>query len=91
MKIRQVLYITNPEKFLRHDYENCLNIFGSKTDVEGWIEVGEIEVDVNVDSADVVGAMLAEIIDESNDMMVQLNGLIKRRRDILALTNEAQS
>ena len=63
MKIKQFLFITNPDKFLKGDY-NCFSIFDEPLGPDEWILCGEIEIDVDVDSGEIVEQVVKSIKDE---------------------------
>jgi len=90
MKVKQILHITNPAAFLRGDYDNCLTIYGSPCYVEGWITLGEIEVDISVERAAVIAAATAAIDKEISAEQLRINLLENRKRGVLLLSHGAQ-
>jgi hypothetical protein len=90
MKIKQNLVVINPDAFLRGDYERCFTLFGYPPGVGGWVEAGEIEIDVNVDSAAVVDVVTAAIDKEIDTNKVKITLLENRKRELLALTHGVQ-
>ena len=99
MKIKQYLYITNPEGYLDGSV-TCFTICGSD-DVAGskytedWILVGEIEVEVNMSDETIrqlmVGAIDAEEVRERAEFQVKLDKLKDRKDRLLAITHQPLS
>jgi len=91
MKIKQILHITEPDRFLRGDYEECFNLFQREVNYGEWVVAGEIELDVNVDSAAVIDVVTAAIDKELDTERVKITLLENRKRELLALTHDVQS
>ena len=49
MKLKQNLVITNIGQFLSGNYDSCLTLFDHKCTVKGWVDCGEIEVEIGED------------------------------------------
>lgn len=86
MKIKQHLHITNPEAFLRGDYSDCFGLWDHAAGVEGWIVVGEIELDVNVDSGEVINVVASAIDEQIEKRIAEVQLLKARKNELLALT-----
>ena len=62
MKVKQHIVIKDIMAFQRGDYSNCFTVFGTETKgVTGWIDVGEIEFDIDVDMDDIKKTCIAQI------------------------------
>ena len=90
MKIKQTLHITNPEDFLRGDYDSCFGLYGRESAVNRWIICGEIEIDVDVDTGDVIQVVSDAIDVEIGKHTAMLNVLERRKSELLCLTHEKQ-
>lgn len=61
MKVKQYLYITNPQDFLRGDYSTSLTLTGYESVYSEWINCGQIELDVNVSKEELVKSTLSAL------------------------------
>ena len=92
MKIKQHLFITNPDAFLRGNYNNCFSLYQHDSCPDEWILCGDIELDMSdydiVESdvsLQVIKAIDAEMTQstiEYNKRMAMLKG---RKQELLAL------
>ncbi len=88
MRIKQHLHITDPERFLRGDYGVCFSLYGHVVDVDDWIYCGEIEVDINVNSGEVIQVVSDAIDAETDKLNAMLVILERRKSELLALTHD---
>jgi len=96
MKIKQHVVITKPDRFLQGDYDYCMTLFGSEvTLIDGWIDCDEIELDLDVDLAEmtvtVVTAIDKKIEQERDEFASKIWVLETRKQELLALTHENAS
>ena len=56
MKIKQQLIIANSDEFMRGDYSACFTLLEHETTIGGWINCGEIEIEVNVNKTKTLAA-----------------------------------
>ena len=92
MKIKQNLFITYPDAFLRGDYNSCFSLYQLESCPDEWILCGDIELDMSdydiVESdvsLQVIKAIDAEMTQstiEYNKRMAMLKG---RKQELLAL------
>ena len=90
MKIKQYLLISYPDDFLKGDYDSCFTLSGRPDCMKGkWIQCGEIELDVEVDTGEViqtvVAVMDAEIEKASEEFTLKMKLLKQRKEEFLAL------
>lgn len=93
MKIKQNLWLSNPDHFLRGQYDYCFAMTETDAmDRQGWVLCGEIELDVNVDSGEVIktvtAAIDAEILKTQGELEGKINILKTRKNELLALTHQ---
>ena len=92
IKIKQFLSITNPEAFLREDYFSCLSLHGYETGVAEWVNIGEIEIEVDISLDVLVKRTLKAFTKEEKRLEEEFNHKMKilndRRRELQALTYE---
>ncbi len=83
MKIKQQLYITYPDRFLRGDYDSCFALFGDATAMpKDWIHCGEITIDVDVDTSEMTQALSAAIDAEAGELNDMLAVLERRKNNL---------
>lgn len=91
MKIKQQLYITEPDKFLSGDYHSCFNLFGDDEPrpCEGWIACGEIWIDVDVDTGEVrqqaIDALECAEKALQAEYTAKLNQIAAKKQELLAI------
>lgn len=89
MKIKQHLYISSPDDFLSGHYRHCFQVVGVSRLDNHWINLGEIEIDVNVDKGDVTKTVLAAIDAEETkvreEFELKISLLERKRQEILCL------
>ena len=85
MKIKQHLAICDPEAFIKGKYGYCFSLWGHKTTTEGYIDCGEIEIDVDVDSGKVIQAAVDEINRDIGKATAALDILERRKAELIAL------
>ena len=54
MKIKQHIVITDVQELAAGNYYSCFNLFDHETSVSGWINVGPIEFEVDLDVTEAV-------------------------------------
>ena len=85
MKIKQFVYITDPEAFRKGNYGACFAVIGSDHMDKSWINCGEVMLDINVDGQAVVNKATANINMEIGKHSAALNVLEQRKSELLAL------
>ena len=90
MKLKQHLYIVCPDEFLKGNYHTCFDLYeDGEWHPEGWIYCGPIEIDVNVDTGEViqkvVSVMDREIEKASEEFALKMHLLKRRKEEFLAL------
>ena len=85
MKIKQHVVITDPAKFLKGDYYSCFTLFSSECNIDGWIECGELELNIEVDSADVVRIVSDELDEQISKANAVVAVLEQKKAELLAL------
>ena len=85
MKITQHVVITDPESFLKGNYWGCFNLFDHKSEQPDWINCGEIELNIEVDSADVVRIVSDELDEQISKANAVVAVLEQKKAELLAL------
>jgi len=85
MKIKQHLTITRPDEFLRGNYYSCFSLFVDNNISDDWIDCGEIEIDVNVDTGKIIKIVGNEIDEQIKAMNASIVVLENRKAELLAL------
>jgi hypothetical protein len=92
MKIKQQLYISNPDDFMRGNYATCIDITGIDFTMDSWVLCGEIEVNIDFDSTSLIAKIVttidAEIEKERAEHSLKMDMLQTRKDELLALTHE---
>jgi hypothetical protein len=92
MKIKQHVVITNPMDFQKGDHHNCFALFGSESNVDQWVNCGEIELDINVSIDDVRNTCLATIEAEEEEVKAEFSAklvlLERAKNELLCLGND---
>ncbi len=97
MKIKQHVMISRPENFRRGDYSTCFSLLASNAakrmcDKYGYIDCGEIEIEINVSGDEIVASMVkkieAEIKREPGEHKMKMALLKNRKAELLAITYE---
>ena len=95
MKIKQFLTITNPDAFLRGNYMNCFTLYDYEPGVDDWYVVGEIELEVNVNVAELQGKTLnaieVQMEQVREELTLKMEVLERRKAQLLALTHEEKT
>ena len=95
MKIKQRLHITNPDRFLRGEYDWCFDLFPKESKNQKYICCGDIEFEVDIDSGKVIeivtNAINEEIESTREEFTARMNILETRKQELLALTHETES
>ena len=85
MKIKQHVVITQPAQFLKGNYSSFFTLFYYKTGIDGWIDCGEVTLNIEVDSADVVRIVSDELDEQISKANAVLSVLETRKAELLAL------
>jgi len=85
MKIKQHLVIANPDSFLKGDYDLCFNLYGWEVSDPDYINCGEIELDVDVDTGKVIEVVSNAIDKEIAELAAKTIVLETRKKELLAL------
>ena len=92
MKIKQHVVIVHPDWFLAGEYAMCFTLRGERLNEDKWIYAGEVELDLDVDHADVTATVIkaldAEIEKERAEHSLKMDMLKTRKNELLALTHE---
>ena len=91
MKIKQYVVITNPEAFLRGNFYSCFDIYDRNPEIPGWIGCGEIEFEIEVDSAEVVKITTDAINEEIAKEQAKLEILERRKAELLFITHDGDT
>ena len=94
MRIKQHLLITDPEAFAKGDYRDCFLVLQNGDYLpDGWINCGEIELDVNVDANQVtviaVEGIERKIQELKASSTAALTELERRKNELICITHEA--
>lgn len=92
MKFKQYLFIRDPLAFAKGNYFDCFTLFETEDLVDGWINAGQIEFEVNVDINAVVSAA-TKMLDKREakireEMQDKLSRVKQARAELLAITYE---
>ena len=85
MRLKLHLVCTNPEGFLRGDYNHCFIYMDNEILPEEWISCGWHEIDVEVDVDKAIGIVTTVIDKEIGKHTAALNVLESRKKDLLCL------
>ena len=93
MKIKQTVYVTNPIRFAAKDYGRALTITDAGVTVPGWIDCGEIELDINVDTQECRNIALDALEREEAAVTAELEGKLQlieqQRSQLLCIEHDA--
>ena len=98
MKIKQTLFITHPEEFVKGDFSICFGLYGNPLCPGSWINCGEIELDIDDSKID-QGKILARVVKGLDDQIEnerllfaqRLQSLQAQRKELLALPYQGES
>lgn len=86
------IYITQIDDFLAGRFQDCFNVFACDVDIEGWVKLHEVEIDLT--KADVPGmtATALDIIDKEiestkAESIAKVQMLETKRQEFLSLTH----
>ena len=91
MKLKLQLVLTDPAKYLKGYYHHVFTLLEGETSVDGWINCGEVEIDVDVDTGMVLEVAKAELDNEIGKHTAAINVLENRKSELLALTYDGDS
>ena len=93
MKIKQTVYVTNPIRFAAKDYGRALTIGDAGVTIPGWIDCGEIELDINVDTQECRNIALDALEREEAAVKAELEGKLQlieqQRAQLLCIEHDA--
>ncbi len=96
MKIKQYVFISDPKEFIRGDYDWCFALKGypESAACSDWTLCGEIELDVNIDTSEIIAKVSDGIEEEIEEITEKYNAAIHiletRKRELLSLTHQGQ-
>jgi hypothetical protein len=85
MKIKQNIYITRPDQFIRSPESNCYALDPHRHMDDTWTFVATVEFDVEVDTAPIVEQMSKEIDETILNFEGKIEALKNRKAELLAL------
>ena len=85
MKIKQHVVLTQPAQFLKGNYSSCFTLFDYKTGIDGWIDCGEVTLNIEVDSDDVIRVATQDLDEQISKANAVLSVLETRKAELLAL------
>lgn len=91
--IKQHLIMRNPMAFMKGDYSSCFTLFEAESgDVKDWIDCGEIEIVVDVNTDDIRKTCLAKLDEEeanaNAEHVAKMTMLDRARNELLCLNHE---
>ena len=92
MKIKQNVYITREEKFIRNPESSCYSLDPGRHMDDTWIFVGEVEFDVSdVNTSGMIESVSAEIDQKISELYNAIQVAENRKAELLALPAPEQS
>ncbi len=89
MKIKMNLYITNAEIFSRDPSSSDAYALQSGRHMDAtWTFAGEVEFDIDVDTASVIETARADLNEEIGKHTAAINILENRKNELLAITHD---
>ena len=90
MKIQQKLWITNVDEFMQGNYRWCFAITGpGVTDIEGYIEAGEVWVEPEITTGELVEKATAELDRAAEQVKAhaaaKLEQIAAKKQELLAI------
>jgi len=85
MNLHLFLVVTDAERFLRGDLDYSLSVYASDPGIESWQVVGEIDVELTVDTGKMIEIAKAEILSDKGKHTAALEVLDRRLNELLAL------
>ena len=85
MKLKLHLVCTNPEGYLKGNYNHCFTFLDHKMIPDEWISCGWMEIDVEVDVANAIGVVSKVLDREIGKHTAALNVLESRKKDLLCI------
>ena len=90
LKIKQHLVVTNLDEFLKGNHARSIDIIGHKTALPEWFDIGEIEIEHDVD----IGALTVHAVKyldaAAKELYTQLSKLEQRKQELLAITYDGE-
>jgi hypothetical protein len=94
MRFKLHVVITDPNQFLRGDY-GCLTFLDYETSVPGWIDLGQLEFEMPVNTAVLIEKTLAaideQIKEENANYTMRMDVLETRKKELIALPAPAEN
>lgn len=78
------LTISDPEQFIKRG--EGLSLYDYPTGVPGWIDLGEIQFEVDINMDDVYKAAGEELDEKEERLMGQVEKIRQRKAELLSLT-----
>ena len=85
MMIKQNVYITRPDQFIRSPESSCYSLDPGRHMDDTWTFVAEIEFDVEVDTAPIIEQVSAEIDEAILNLEGKVEALKNKKAELLAL------
>ena len=89
MKIKQNLFITDTKAFLNGEYDYCFYISGPHVCCDGWVSLGEIELDITVTEEEVTAACLATLdaaeAKAKEEYEAKMADILRHRADLMCI------
>ena len=91
MKIKQQLYITNPDEFMAGDYQACFNLFGDDDPrpCDGWVAAGEVWLDVEIDRGEMAAKLISDLDKAAEEVKAdaarKLEQIAAKKQELLAI------
>jgi len=95
MKVKQYVYITDADQFIRGEIKNC---FALDTDgsyegrIDGWFLAGEVELNINTDEKKIRQSAV-EFVEKAEETEraeheVKMNMLAEKKQSLLAIEHK---
>ncbi len=88
MKLTQHLFITDPDAFLRGNY-NCFTLMPDDFMKDAWTYCGEIELDFNVATGTLIEEVQAQISEQLGKHTAAISVLENRQAELLSLEHKS--
>jgi hypothetical protein len=85
MRIKQNVYITRPDQFIRSPESNCYALDPHRHMDDTWTFVAEVEFDVEVDTAPIIEQITDEIDETILNFEGKIEALKNKKAELLAL------
>jgi hypothetical protein len=85
MKIKQNVYITRPDQFIRSPESSCYSLDPARHMDNTWTFVATVEFDVEVDTAPIIEQFSIEIDEAILNFEGKIEALKNKKAELLAL------